>query len=35
MMVAGLQALTVVLWQSEAVHLIWADLWELVRSSGR
>jgi hypothetical protein len=35
LMVAGLQALTVVLWQSEAVHLIWADLWELVRSSGR
>ena len=35
LVVAGLIALTVVMWQSEAVRLIWADVWELVRSSGR
>jgi hypothetical protein len=35
LVVAGLIALAVVLWQSEAVRLIWADLWELVRSRGR
>jgi hypothetical protein len=29
---AGLVALVVVLWQSEAARLIWADLWELLRS---
>jgi hypothetical protein len=29
---AGLIALVVVLWQSEAARLIWADLWELLRS---
>jgi hypothetical protein len=31
---AGLAALAVVLWQSEAVGLIWASLWELLRSRG-
>jgi hypothetical protein len=35
LVVAGLVALAVVLWQSEAVRLIWADLWELVRSRSR
>jgi hypothetical protein len=35
LVVAGLIALAVVLWQSEAVRLIWADLWELVRSRSR
>ena len=35
LVVAGLIALAVVLWQSEAVRLIWADLWELMRSSGQ
>jgi hypothetical protein len=35
LIVAGLVALAVVLWQSEAVRLIWADLWELVRSRSR
>jgi hypothetical protein len=35
LVVAGLIALAVVMWQSEAVRLIWADVWELVRSSGR
>jgi hypothetical protein len=30
-----LVALAVVMWQSETVRLIWADLWELVRSSRR
>jgi hypothetical protein len=35
LLAAGLLALAVVLWQSEAVRLIWADLWELVRSRGR
>lgn len=29
---AGLVALAVVVWQSEAARLIWADLWELMRS---
>jgi hypothetical protein len=32
---AGLAALGVVLWQSEAVRLIWANLWELLSSRGR
>jgi hypothetical protein len=31
---AGLIALGVVLWQSEAVRLIWANLWELLSSRG-
>lgn len=31
---AGLVALAVVLWQSEAVRLIWADLWQPLRSRG-
>jgi hypothetical protein len=35
LIVAGLVALTVVMWQSETVRLIWADVWELVRSSRR
>jgi hypothetical protein len=35
LVVAGLIALAVVMWQSETVRLIWADVWELVRSSGR
>jgi len=35
LVVAGLIALAVVMWQSEAVRLIWADVWELVRRSGR
>jgi len=35
LVVAGLIALAVVMWQSEAVRLIWADVWELVRSSDR
>jgi hypothetical protein len=35
LVVAGLFALAVVMWQSEAVRLIWADVRELVRSSGR
>jgi hypothetical protein len=35
LVVAGLVALAVVMWQSETVRLIWADLWELVRSSRR
>jgi hypothetical protein len=35
LVVAGLVALAVVMWQSETVRLIWADLWELVRSSHR
>jgi hypothetical protein len=30
----GLVALAVVAWQSEAVRLIWASLWELLRSRG-
>lgn len=29
---AGLITLAVVLWQSEAVRLIWGILWELLRS---
>jgi hypothetical protein len=29
---AGLVALAVVVWQSEAARLIWANLWELLRS---
>jgi hypothetical protein len=35
LVVAGLVALAVVMWRSETVRLIWADLWELVRSSRR
>jgi hypothetical protein len=35
LVVAGLVALAVVMWQSETVRLIWADLWELVRSARR
>ena len=35
LVVTGLVALVVVMWQSETVRLIWADVWELVRSSGR
>jgi hypothetical protein len=35
LVVTGLVALAVVMWQSETVRLIWADIWELVRSSGR
>jgi hypothetical protein len=35
LVVTGLVTLVVVMWQSEAVRLIWADVWELVRSSGR
>jgi hypothetical protein len=31
---AGLTTLAVVLWQSEAVRLIWANLWELFHSRG-
>lgn len=31
---AGLTTLTVVLWQSEPVRLIWANLWELFHSRG-
>jgi hypothetical protein len=30
----GLVALAVALWQSEAVRLIWASLWELLSSRG-
>jgi hypothetical protein len=35
LVVTGLLALVVVMWQSETVRLIWADVWELVRSSDR
>jgi hypothetical protein len=35
LVVAGLAALVVVMWQSETVRLIWADVWELVRSARR
>jgi hypothetical protein len=35
LVLAGLVALAVAMWQSETVRLIWADLWELVRSSRR
>jgi hypothetical protein len=35
LVVAGLVALVVVMWQSETVRLIWADVWEMVRSSGQ
>jgi hypothetical protein len=34
LIVAGLVAIAVVLWQSEAVRLIWGNLWELLRSRG-
>ena len=32
LIVAGLAALAVVLWQSEAFRLLWGTLWELLRS---
>jgi hypothetical protein len=32
LIVTGLVALAVVLWQSEAGRLIWGILWELLRS---
>jgi hypothetical protein len=32
LIVAGLVAIAVVLWRSEAFRLIWGNLWELLRS---
>jgi hypothetical protein len=32
LIVAGLIAIVVVLWQSEVDRLIWGNLWELLRS---